>query len=156
VNLPRFRIAWVMVAVAIAALDCMAIRARLPRHEHVLDDQRDMCLLLGALPMANVLGVGMLIGLRRPGSRPFLVGFEAFGAMALTCFTVLATGFPRVMLPYLEPFVTSIQRSIGPSIVGIPIVALVVAVMLVGPQVAFALAGGFLSRRFKVTISPRP
>jgi hypothetical protein len=147
-----------MVAVAIAALDFGAIRALFPRHEHVLDDQRGMCLLLGALPMANVLVVGLLIGQRRPGSRPFLMGFEVFGAMALAFFIVLATFFPReVVLPYLTPFVAPIDRFIGPGrpFVYIPIGGLVIAVMLVGPQVVFALVGGVLSRKFKVTITPR-
>ena len=43
---PRFRIAWIMVAVAIAALSFGAIRALLPRHEDVLDDQRGVYLSL--------------------------------------------------------------------------------------------------------------
>src|SRR6478736_556628 len=51
----RLRIAWVMVAVAIAALDFGAIRALLARHANVLDDPRGLWLLLGALPMANAL-----------------------------------------------------------------------------------------------------
>ena len=50
-------------------------------------------LILGALPMANVLAVGILIGQRRPGSRPFLLGFEAFGAMALALYVALASFF---------------------------------------------------------------
>jgi hypothetical protein len=155
---PRFRIAWVMVAVAFAALDFAAIRALLPGHANALDDQRGVCLLLGALPMANVLAVGMLIGQRRPASRPFLLGFEAFGAMALVLFIALATCFPReVVIPYFAPFVAPVERFIGPGRpLYIPIGGLVVAVVLVGPQVVFALVGGFLSRRFKVTISPRP
>jgi hypothetical protein len=147
-----------MVAVAITALDFGAIRALLPRHANVLDDQRDILLLLGALPMANVLAVGMLIGHRRPGSRPFLMGFEAFGAMALAFFIALASCFPReVWMSYLVPFVAPLERIIGPDrpFVYIPIGGLVVAVMLVGPQVAFAVIGGFLSRRFKITITPR-
>jgi hypothetical protein len=57
---PRFRIAWITVAVAIAAPNFGAIRALLLRHEHVLDDQRGMLLSLGALPMANVLAAGFL------------------------------------------------------------------------------------------------
>jgi hypothetical protein len=108
--------------------------------------------------MANVLVVGLLIAQRRPGSRPFLMGFEAFGAMALAFFIVLATFFPReVVLPYLTPVLAPIGRFIGPGrpIVVIPIGALVGAVMLVGPQVVFALVGGVLSRRFKVTVTPR-
>ena len=72
---PRFRIAWVMVAVAIAALNLAVIRV-------LLGSPVGELVVLGALPMANVLAVGLLIGLRRRGSRPFLLGFEAFGAMA--------------------------------------------------------------------------
>jgi hypothetical protein len=86
------------------------------------------------------------------------MGFEAFGAMALTFFIALASCFPReVWMSYLVPFVAPLERIIGPDrpFVYIPIGGLVVAVMLVGPQVAFALIGGFLSRRFKLTITPR-
>jgi hypothetical protein len=109
--------------------------------------------------MANVLVVGILIGQRRPGSRPFLMGFEAFGAMALAFFIALASCFPReVVLTYLNPVLAPIERTIGDDqpFVMFPILCVVVAVLLGWPQVAFALAGGFLSRKFKVTISPRP
>jgi hypothetical protein len=117
-----------------------------------------MLLLLGALPMANVLAVGMLIGQRRPGSRHFLLGFEVFGAMALALFIALASGFPReVVLPYLAPFVSPLRWIIGPDrpFVEIPIGCFVVVVLLGWLQVAFALVGGLLSRRFKITITPR-
>jgi hypothetical protein len=155
---PRFRIAWVMVAVAIVALDFWVIRALLGPHTSVIGHQRDMFLLLGALPMANVLTVGMLAAQRRPGCRPFLMGFEMFGGMALALFIALATCFPReVVMPYLTPFLAPVEMFIGPGrpFVYIPIGGLVVAVMLVGPQVVFALVGGVLSRKFKVTITPR-
>ena len=157
-RLPRFRIAWVMVAVAIAALDFGAIRALLARHANVLDDQRGILLLLGALPMANVLAVGMLIGHRRPGSRPFLMGFEAFGAMALAFFIALGSCFPReILMLAVMPFVDPIERAIGPGrpFVSIPIQLFVAVVMLGGLQAAFAVIGGFLSRRFKITITRR-
>ena len=75
---PNRLIAWVMVAVAIAALDFGAIRALL-RFASLMGE----LLILGTLPMANVLAVGLLIGQRRPGSRPFRLGFEAFGVMAV-------------------------------------------------------------------------
>ena len=154
----RFRIAWVMVAVAIAALDFAAIRALLPRHTDVLDDQKGMCLLLGALPMANVLVVGMLIGHCCPGSRPFLQGFEAFGAMALALFLLLASSFPReVVMRYLVPFVAPVEWITGPAnpFASIPIQCFVAVIVLGLPQVAFALFGGSLSRKFRVTITRR-
>jgi hypothetical protein len=147
-----------MVAVAIAALDFMAIRALLPRHANVLDDQRGILLLLGALPMANVLAVGMLIGQRSPGSRPFLQGIEAFGAIALALFMLLASSFTReVVMPYLETFVAPVEWITGPNspFVSIPIQCVVAVIMLGLPQVAFALLGGSLSRRFRVTITRR-
>jgi hypothetical protein len=146
-----------MVAVAFAALDFGAIRAFLSQTD-LLAQRRGILLLLGALPMANVLAVGLLIGHRRPGSRPFLLGFESCGAMALVLFLALAISFPHeVLFSYLVPFVAPLERIIGPDrpFVYIPIGGLVVVVMLVGPQVAFALIGGFLSRRFKITITPR-
>lgn len=73
---PRFRIAWVMVAVAIAAINFGVMREVVGSRS-----SRNIVLLLGSLPMANVLMVGVLINQRRPGWRPFLLGFEVFGAM---------------------------------------------------------------------------
>ena len=66
-KVPRFRIAWVMVFVAIAALDFTAIR--------VVSDNGDLTsslLGLGGLPMANILAVGLLMGQQDRDSRPFL------------------------------------------------------------------------------------
>ena len=46
-------------------------------------------LVVGALPMANVLVAGLLIARQRPRSRPFLLGFEVFSAIALALYVVL-------------------------------------------------------------------
>ena len=153
--MPRFRIAWVMVAIAIAALDFAAIRAFFVSGEVAL-------LVLGALPMANILAVGILIAQQRPGSRPFLLGFEAFGAMALALFVavVVASLFLdnyRLITSYLTPVILSIEKSIGPNrpFVFIPIGLFAMVVMLGWPQLVFALIGGSLSRRFKITITRR-
>jgi hypothetical protein len=155
VKMPRFRIAWGMVAVAIAALDFAAIRASLEFREAVL-------LVLGALPMANVLAVGILIAQQRPGSRPFLLGFEAFGAMALALFiTVSVTNLffdsDMLIVCYLVPVLRLIKKIIREDqpLVFVPIVLFAYVVMLGWPQVVFALIGGFLSRRFKITITRR-
>ena len=77
-----------MVAVAIFAVDLAAIRAMLGFPEVGLA-------VLGGLPMANILVVGNLVGRQRPGSRPFLIGFEAFGVMALAIFVAFASVAPR-------------------------------------------------------------
>ena len=153
-KVPRIRIVWVMFAVAIAALDFWVILPNLGS----LVGETETYLLLGALPMANVLAVGMVIGQQRPGSSPFFLGFEAFGAMALAVYVVLARSFHReVVGPYLRPLVDPIYDTIGfhrPFIL-IPVLCSVGVLMLGWPQLAFALLGGFLFRRFEITIARR-
>jgi hypothetical protein len=155
---PRLRIAWVMAAVAIAALDFWGIREFLGAQMFGLASETDAYLLLGALPMANVLGVGILIGQQRPGSSPFLLGFEIFGALALTIYVVLSCMPHHPLLrDYAELWVDPIRenmRPLGPFLV-YPMICFVGVVMLGWPQVAFALFGGLLSRRFRITITPR-
>ena len=58
---------------------------------------------------------------------------------------------------YVKPFVSFVDRIAGRDhpYVFIPIVAIGVVVMLCWPQVMFALIGGYLSRRFKVTVTRR-
>jgi hypothetical protein len=162
VKVPRFRIAWVMVAVAIAALDFTAIRVCLNAPSRWGED-----FLLGVLPMVNVLGVGLLIGQQRPQSRPFFLGFETFGAMALALYVVLtlvfvdpwgaSTPYGDLISSYLDPVVSPIEAIIGRDrpFVFIPTICLAIVLMLGWPQVAFALIGGFLSRRYKVIIVRR-
>ena len=74
-----------MVFVAVAALDFAAIRALVSSNSLVAG-----LLLVGALPMANVLAVGLLVAQRWPRSRPFLLGFEVFGAMGLTLYVAMS------------------------------------------------------------------
>jgi hypothetical protein len=75
VKIPRIRIAWVMFAIAFFAIDFTIMRALLDYPSPLGEE-----LLFGALPMANVLMVGVLIAQQRPRSRPFFVGFEFFSA----------------------------------------------------------------------------
>ncbi len=88
VKVPRFRIAWLMAIVAIAALNFGAIRAlvNLQFRAHINGFPRLAqiigALILGALPMATVLVFGLLIGTRRRALRPLLLGFEMSGATA--------------------------------------------------------------------------
>jgi hypothetical protein len=152
VKAPRFRIGWLMVAVAIAAINFGAIQGFL------FGWDTGWLLVLGTLPMANVLAVGMVIGQKRPGSSPFLLGFEAFGAMALALYINLASCFPsEVQIPYLKPFLGLTEKIIGHNhpFVFIPILFFGSVVMLGWPQMAFALIGGFLFRKFGIAITRR-
>jgi hypothetical protein len=151
---PRFRIAWVMVAVAIVAFDFAAGRAMVDSGGNV-----GGFLLLGALPMANILAVGLLIGRRRPGSRPFLLGFETFGTMALALYVVLTILFDVDLVAYhLTPVLDPMSEAVDafPPFVSIPVLYSAIMVMLVLPQVAFALIGGFLARKYRINITRRP
>ena len=152
-KVPRFRIAWVMVGIAIAALNFAAIRAILRYPENGF-------LELGALPMVNFLVVCTLAAQQRPGSRPFLLGFAASGAMVLSLFValmILDQNQDGPIFYYLSLLYIPMDKAVGLDrpYVRIPLECSLVMGMLGLPQVAFALIGGFLSRRFKITITRR-
>ena len=82
----RFSISALMAVVLLVALDCMAFNTLL--HPTVLCQRQSIgVVFVGALPMANILAIGLIRLLtkrNRPGrTRPFLVGFEVFGGVAL-------------------------------------------------------------------------
>ena len=147
-NLPRFRIAWLMVAVAIAALDFGAIRA--------LDyPQGGRVLMLGALPMANVLVASLLVGYVGSEDRAFYMGFAFFGTIALSSFIALVKFSPGphgVIASYLQLLLLVLPPKQALSntklFVLVPAVVCGFLLMLSGPQLAFALLGGCLSSRY--------
>ncbi len=146
-KVPRFRIVSIMVVVAIVALNFVAIRDLLGFRSLMGE-----LLILSTLPMANVLAVGLLIGKRRPGSRPFVLGFVPFGAIALALYVAVVTSVPReIVVSCLAPVSEYLVRMIGAHrpLLFIRALAFVCLFILVLPQVVFALIGGFLSRRFK-------
>lgn len=155
-KVPRIRIAWVMFAVAILAVDFAVIREFLDYASPLGAE-----LLFGALPMANVLVVGLLIAQQRPRSRQFLLGFELFGAIALASYIDLALLFRGPGGPiraYVAIVLDPIEAVLGQpfSLLSLIIIWTVIVVMLGWPQVAFALIGGFLSRRFKINVRITP
>jgi hypothetical protein len=155
--MPRFRIAWLMVAVAIVAINFAAIRAALG----LPGGPRVALLLVGALPMANVLLVGILVARQSPRRRPFLLGFEVFGAMATALYIHSATSSPPEVDAPIASYLLLVFDPLNSVIVQYPpfvrgaIAVSVGVLMLVGPQLVFALIGGILSRRFKITITRR-
>jgi hypothetical protein len=148
-NVPGFRIAWVMVFVALAALNFAVFRTAADAHSIT-----GILFAMGAMPMATVLAIGLIIGYRRHGSRPFLLGFESFGAMAFALFAVPAAfSGEKVLDFYIGIFIDPLSKIIGPDR---PLIHIPVAYVVLGlPQLAFALTGGFLSRKYRVTITER-
>jgi hypothetical protein len=138
-----------MVGVAIAAINFGVMREVVRSRS-----ARDIGMLLGSLPMVNVLIVGVLITRRRPGWRSFLLGFEVFGAMSVVLYMTLAYHFEiEIERTYLKPLIDLLQKTIGQDRPNAFISVLYVGVMfMVGlPQLAFALIGGFVSRRLGIT-----
>jgi hypothetical protein len=151
VQAPRFRIAWLMVFVAIVALNLGAIRALLGIRSS-LNNKAVGVLGLGALPMVNLLAAGTFAGRWYPTSRTFLWGFEVSGAAALVLYVAGACLFSeQLLMSYLYLVVWPVTRLIGQSrFVNIPIVYLIAVFMLAMPQVTFALIGAFLFRKLKI------
>jgi hypothetical protein len=154
VEVARFRIAWVMVFVVFAALNFSVLRAALDFRSPIIE-----LLAVGAMPTATVLTIGTLIGYRRHGFRPFILGFESFGASALAVYIVPTIWFGEETVgPYaslfIEPFANTIGRK--PEVILVPIANSIGVVALGLPQVAVALIGGFLSRKYRITITKRP
>jgi hypothetical protein len=159
----QFRIIWLMIFIAIAALNFGAIRAwyQLRPDGNGVNNTVEV-LTYGTLPMANLLAVGIIIGLRRPETRPFLWGFAAFGTLALVFFMPLAYFYTEeVVQPYILWFlrIRSVQKTVKDNFspaVRIPIFYSIAALLVVLPQMAIALIGGFVFRRFRNDRATRP
>lgn len=146
---PRFRIAWFMAVVAVIALNFGVMRQWSSRSR---EDKTKEALMIGGLPMSNVVAVCFLIGRRRLRSHPFLLGFVVFGATVLALYvaaTILFTG--AWVEPYLKPVLKPLVRSFGPPLTPAETVFLysLAAAMLDLPQLAFALVGGLVFRKFR-------
>jgi hypothetical protein len=149
----RFQIAGAMVLVALAALDFWVIRVVAERSRPVFE-----LLAMGVLPMANVLAVGLLIGKKLRGARPFLLGFAAFGVMASALYVALAVFSHQAVHTYQELLLQPIRETIGLDRTVLLIATIYPAAvgMVALPQLAFALMGGFLFQKYRITITKRP
>lgn len=146
-KVPRFRIGRLLAIVAIAALNFAAIRPFFSESVPPIT-YPNAVLILGILPMANVLAVGVLVCHRRPECHSFVWGLEAFGAAAMAAFFVWASFHAEGSLMSYLNFLFLPLRQIGrswPSIYSIPFCDYVLAAFVLGlPQLAFALIGGLL------------
>jgi hypothetical protein len=137
----RCPIAGMMAVVALAALDCAAVRSPLSGRPLT-----ETLLLLGGLPMANVLAFGLLpLLLERPGRgacRPCLVGFETVGWSVLLLYASCAFYHPEALRGGVVRALASL------SALGNPAFLAAAAAALLSPQLSLALLGGWLNRRF--------
>jgi hypothetical protein len=147
VRMPRIRIAMLMAVVAIPALDFGVILVRTYDNPSGWGDD---ILVAGALPMANILAVGLLISLQRR-SRGFLWGFEAFGAAALAFFALdFLCGLPMTSL-YWDLIDSTVKNIFNQNhgFISILYYPDLWPLILGLPQLVCALFGGFLFRKFR-------
>ena len=143
--MPRFRIAWLMAAIAIVAIDLAAIRGLLG----VRDTYANL-VGLGVLPMANLLALGAILGATRPKSPPFFVGFEVFGVVAMLACHMWAWLSPDSLTWFLLEHILSVEGSLRASWGELETYYTryaIASVLLTLPQVIFALVGGCLASR---------
>lgn len=106
-------------------------------------------LVVAALPMASLLGFGLLVGFRDLGRRPFVLRFEAFGGATLALYIALCFLFPEELRDrYLSLILQPVHDRIGPAFGPDALLVLyaVAGAMLLLPQATVALVGGMLVR----------
>ncbi|APW60130.1 hypothetical protein [Paludisphaera borealis] len=153
-KLPRLSVNSVMIVVFAVAVDCMAIRSIRIR-PGVLTGALDV-LLLGTLPMANILAVVLTrLVWRRDQTRPFRLGFVVVGLLA-----VLGTAVGlKPLLSYLESVLvsTTLGDWLESSEIGAMVVAYgVIPGLLLLLQLLAALTGGSLARKFAAKVEAAP
>jgi hypothetical protein len=157
----RVSIAGIMVAVALIAVDCGAIRA-LQGLPHPVGNLLILCFV----PMANVL-LAVLLRLRsalqRGTARPFAMGFAAAGLPALALYAALVLTVPgRVGHALTDPLAPLLPRSDHDTVRLVTIIVVGLAWSQT-PVLLPALLGGWLCRRSRkrsargpAAVPPRP
>ncbi len=133
---PPFQLAlWsLLILVVVAALDCLVFRSPLSGQHLTL-----IMSVLGVLPMANLLFLGLLVSIRQEGRRlTFWVGFELAGLLVVLIYGASTIHHSQD----LREVVAGALRLVGPP--GSLTFPAAAAVLLL-PQVLLAFLGGRLS-----------
>jgi hypothetical protein len=150
VKLPRLTISSLMALVLLVAVDVWACKELEVGGPPLMADLSDL-IVFGALPMANVLAIGLyrILGPRpeHRRNRPALVGFEVGGLAALLVFLACSLS----MTHSLHEGVGQVLKPIGLAPPG-PVFLVCALILLVVPQVALALLGGWLCRRYVIRV----
>jgi hypothetical protein len=147
----RSTIFWVMVIVAVVAIDLGAVRGVFAKSD--LNTNFIVMFILGTVPMANVLVAGLFAGHQCRRYPPFLRGFEASGATALVIYVAAiwmsSRAIERIFLsPLLQPLAENLRSkpntTLWEIIIGFIVILISGAAILALPQLAFAFIGGFI------------
>ena len=147
----RLTIFWVMVIVAVVAIDLGAVRGVFAKSD--INTNFIAMFILGTVPMANVLVAALFAGHQCRRYRPFLRGFEASGATALVIYVAAiwssSWAIERIFLhPLLQPLHDNLtskpNQTLWEFTIGFIVILISGAAILALPQLAFALIGGFI------------
>jgi hypothetical protein len=151
----------VMAIVVVAAADFVAIRAGMHYGGETADRSlRIGLLVLGLLPMVNILALGLWAGHRSPGCPHFLMGFSIFMAVQSALFLAgTALIDPNFLHSYNDPIARSLQAWVlggRPALTtkDLALFFLVMSLIYVVPQVVLASIGGSLFRLFGKSTRP--
>jgi hypothetical protein len=126
-----------MALVVLAALDCVMVR--LPLSGRSLPA---ILLLVGGLPMANILVVALVPLFHERQARvyrhPRLFGFEFVGWMGLLLFASCSCYYPEAVRRIVDSTLAPIRA------LGNPAFLTAVCTTFLAPQVAFALLGSWI------------
>jgi len=152
----RFSIAEMMVVVLIVAMDLSALRL-LMNPFWAWQRQVFELIVVGALPMANILAMGLVYGFHQRSAHgkipPSLVRFEVWGWAALVawigCFVFFTEPIyfaaDRVVRSFISPHTL---------LAGLVFLALLVGLFLV-PPLAVALVGSRLPASYRMSLQQR-
>jgi hypothetical protein len=145
----RFSISTLMAVVLVVALDCMAINMLIVRP--LFRVPLSELILLGALPMANILAIGLLRlwadRNERGQTRPLLVGFEICGWVTLLVFLTCAV----LATESFHDGVGALLRSLSLR-PGDPLFLIGAVAILLLPQLALASVGGWSIRSYRIEV----
>jgi hypothetical protein len=137
-----------MVTVIVIAVDCMAVRSVQTRSGMVLPF---VLVVWGALPMTNLLTIGLAVRLGNSPRRPFLLGFLACGSLAVGASVTLFVFKDQWVVDRLITLLVSVWPTTDPEtnpraslLVWATLLHGVGAVLFLASQLMFALSGGVL------------
>ncbi len=161
-KLPRISIAWVMEIVILVAVDLAAFRAAFRAANGTtslppIGTLIGVLVVYGAMPMASILvfGIPTLIKMfrRNDKSRPFLMGFEAAGWEIVLTYTVASVLSPFWVAGNLELLAGEVVQLIPASMRESIVVVMLLMLLIMLPQLAVALMGGWFNWKFKISIT---
>jgi hypothetical protein len=138
-------IAVLMIFIFIIALDCATLRYPLGGRP-----LSEILLVIGVLPVANILAVGMLVLVRRgvaANRGRWLAGFLGGAWASMIAVMSLAIHSPDALASLVREVAT-------PALpLGVPVFRAVALVVLLAPQLVLAGIGGAFAERYGRTLS---